>query len=176
VEIAPINPLDCDEDLPSRLADVLETKDKKLGKAAFTVFGELIDNVREHSSTKLSAFAALQTYKTGIKVIVSDSGSGLLETLRPQLPKKYKQVSDIDLIIEAFEKGLSRHGKKSGRGCGLTNCARKAKQYNGKLQVRLAETRVDLVPSDNTYAQDTAYCYDDLLPIEGTHIAFDFSC
>lgn len=174
VEIASINPLDYDEGLPSRLADVLETKDRKLGKAAFSIFGELIDNVLGHSATKLNGFAALQTYKTGIKVIVSDSGCGLLETLRPRLPKKYGQASDIDLIIEAFEKGLSRHRRKRGRGCGLTICARKAKQFNGKLQVRLSDIRVNLVPSDNAYTHDTAYCYDNLLPIKGTHIAFDF--
>lgn len=174
VEIARINPLDYDEQLPSRLADVLETKNKKLGKASFSIFAELIDNVIGHSSTKLNAFAALQTYRTGIKVIVSDSGSGLLETLRPELPRKYRKTSDIDLIIEAFEKGLSRYGNKSGRGCGLTICARKAKQFNGKLQVRLADTRVNLVPSDDTYTHDIAYCYDALLPIKGTHIAFDF--
>ena len=174
VEIARINPIDYDDDLPTRFADVLDAKDKKLGKAAFTIFGELIDNVLGHSSTKLNAFAALQSYKTGVIVIVSDSGKGLLETLRPKLPKKYVQASDIEIVIDAFEKGLSRHGSRSGRGCGLTMCARKAKQFNGKLQVRLADTRVNLVPSDDIYANDTAYCYDDLLPINGTHITFDF--
>lgn len=175
VEIARINPQEYDEDLPSRLADALETKNAKLGKAAFSIFGELIDNVLGHSSTKLNAFAALQTYRTGIKVIVSDSGTGLLETLRPKLPKKYKGISDIDIIIEAFEKGLSRHGSRSGHGCGLTTCARKAKQFKGKLQVRLADARVNLVPSNDTYTQDAAYIYDALLPIKGTHIAFDFT-
>lgn len=176
VEIARINPLEYDHELPSRFADVLEAKNKKLGKAAFTIFGELIDNVLGHSSTKLNAFAALHSYKNGVMVIVSDSGKGLLETLRPKLPKKYAQASDIDIVIEAFDKGLSRHGRKSGRGCGLTTCAMKAKQFNGKLQVRLANTRVNLVPSNDTYAEDTAYCYDDLLPIKGTHIVFDFNC
>lgn len=175
VEIAPINPNDYDDDLPTRLADALETKNKKLGKASFTIFGELIDNVLEHSSTKLYAFAALQTYKRGIKVVVSDSGDGLLETLRPQLPRKYKKATDIDLIIEAFENGLSRYGKKSGRGCGLMTCAQKAIQYHGVLEVRLATSRVNLVPSNNSYTPNTAYCYDDLLPIQGTHISFDFS-
>jgi len=171
VEIAGI---DDDEELPGRLADVLKTKNAKLGKAAFTIFGELIDNVLGHSSTKLSAFAALQTYKNGIMVIVSDSGKGLLATLRPKLPKKYKDASDIEIVIDAFEKGLSRHGRKSGRGCGLTTCAKKAKQFHGKLQVRLADARVNLVPSDDVYAHDTAYCYDELLRIQGTHIVFDF--
>jgi len=33
VEIARINPLDYDKELPGRLADVLETKNKRLGKA-----------------------------------------------------------------------------------------------------------------------------------------------
>jgi len=166
--------IDNDNDLPGRLADALETKDKKLGKAAFTIFGELIDNVLGHSSTKLNAFAALQTYKNGIMVIVSDSGKGMLETLRPKLPKKYKLASDIEIVIDAFEKGLSRHGSRSGRGCGLTTCAKKAKQFHGKLHVRLADTRVNLVPSDDVYAHDTAYCFQELLPIKGTHIAFDF--
>lgn len=176
VEIAKINPVDYDDNLPSRFADVLAAKDKKLGKAAFTIFGELIDNVLGHSSTKLDAFAALQSYKNGTMVVVSDSGKGLLSTLRPKLPKRYGQVSDIDIVIEAFEKGLSRHGSRSGRGCGLTNCAKKAKQFHGKLHVRLADTRVNLVPSENTYADDTAYWYDDLFPIRGTHIVFDFNC
>jgi len=165
-----------DEELPGRLADALKTKDVKLGKAAFTIFGELIDNVLEHSSAKIDSYAALQTYKNGIMVIVSDSGKGLLATLRPKLPKKYKDASDIEIVIDAFEKGLSRHGRKSGRGCGLTTCAKKAKQFHGKLQVRLVDTRVNLVPSDDVYAHDTAYCYEQLLPIKGTHIAFDFSC
>lgn len=172
VEIVRIN--EDDTELPGRLADALETKDKKLGKASFTIFGELIDNVIRHSSTKLDAFAALQTYKNGIMVIVSDSGKGLLETLRPKLPKRYKDATDIEIVIDAFEKGLTRHSKKSGHGCGLTTCARKAKLFRGKLKVRLADTRVNLVPSDDVYAQDTAFCYDKLLPIKGTHIAFDF--
>jgi signal transduction histidine kinase len=174
VEIVRID--DDDQKLPGRLADALETKDKKLGKASFTIFAELIDNVIRHSSTKLDAFAALQTYKNGIMVIVSDSGKGMLETLRPKLPKKYKDVSDIDIMIDAFEKGLTRHRKKSGHGCGLTTCARKAKQFHGKLHVRLADTRVNLVPADDVYTHDTAYCFLELLPIKGTHITFDFKC
>ena len=130
-----------DNELPSRLADALETKNKKLGKASFTIFGELIDNVLRHSSTKLDAFAALQTYKNGIMVIVSDSGKGLLGTLRPKLPKRYKDATDIEIVIDAFEKGLTRHRKKSGHGCGLTTCARKAKQFNGKLPVSCRHSR-----------------------------------
>jgi len=173
VEIAPIIPDVEDEDIASRLADALETKNKALGKATFTIFGELIGNVLEHSSTKLTGFAALQTYKTGIKVVVSDSGDGLLETLRPELPKKYAKTPDIDLLIEAFETGLSRHGKKSGRGCGLAMCAKKAIKFRGNLEVRLATSRVNLVPSGTSYSPE-AYCYENLQPIWGTHIAFDF--
>jgi len=174
VEIVNINPHENNDELPGRLADVFQAKDKKLGKAAFTIFGELIDNVIGHSSSTINAYAALQSYKSGAIVIVSDSGSGLLETLRPRLPKRYAQASDVDILVEAFDKGLSRHRRKSGRGCGLTTCARKAKQFHGKLLVRLADTRVNLIPSDDAYTPDTAQCYDNLLPIKGTHIAFDF--
>ncbi|QWV97275.1 ATP-binding protein [Geomonas nitrogeniifigens] len=173
VEIAAIDFADYDE-LPSRLADALENKCKKLSKASFTIFGELIDNVFEHSSTDLRAFAALQAYKNGVKVIVSDSGEGLLDTLRPQLPKKYAKYSDIEVILQAFENGLSRFGEDSGRGCGLATCAQKAVQYHGNLEVRLSTSRVNLVPSGNSYTPNTAYCYSNLLPIRGTHISFDF--
>jgi len=176
VEIVKITPNVDDDELPGRLADVLQAKDKKLGKAAFTIFGELIDNVIGHSSSTIDGYAALQSYKDSAVVIVSDSGKGLLETLRPKLPKRYAQASDTDILVETFDKGLSRHRGKSGRGCGLTTCARKAKQFHGKLLVRLSETRVNLIPSDDKYTPDTAYCYDNLLPIRGTHISFDFIC
>ena len=63
---------------------------KGLGQAAFTVFGELIDNVFQHSKTRLDGFAGLQLYSKGkrAKVIVSDSGLGIPATLRPTLRDK----------------------------------------------------------------------------------------
>ncbi|MBN1840729.1 MAG: sensor histidine kinase [Deltaproteobacteria bacterium] len=183
VEIAGINPGHQDPEVPGRLSDVLvknishiEDSDM-LETATYTVFAELIDNIFRHSSTELDGFAALQVYKNGgrAKVVVSDSGMGILETLKPVLNQnnsRFKRRSDTDLIVEAFSNGLSRFGK--GNGCGLKMCATQAMKFKAELDVRLPNSRVHLLPSPNGYVPAMAYCYDAIPLIWGTHICFDF--
>lgn len=186
VEIARISPECPDEELPGRLADVLKQacsnrRDvKSLSRDVFTVFGELISNIYEHSATELDGYAALQLYTGGgfLKVSVSDSGLGILETLRPTLrieePKLFK-LGDIDLMVEVLRQGISRHGKKDKRrGMGLKGSALHALKYKAKLDVRLPRSRVLLVPSSDGYKPNLAYCYDSLPKLLGTHICFDF--
>ncbi len=182
VEIKSINPNSRDENLPSTLADTLkeaivERPDcQLLRNAAFTVFGELIDNIFEHSSTELDGYAALQVYKGGskIKVIVSDSGKGILQTLRPSLSVEFpslSKLSDTELLLEVFRRGVSRHG--TNRGCGLKQSAEKALKYKANLTIRLPNSCLCLEPSSGTY-RSTAYCYESLPKIHGTQINFDF--
>lgn len=184
VEIARINRHVRDRELPTRLTDALiqgcssRPDASELGGAAWTIFAELIDNVFSHSETKLDGYAALQLYSRGrsLCVAVSDSGLGIMETLRPAL--KYEQpnlakLSDVDLLVEIFSQGISRHG--ADRGCGLKGSAAKAMKYNARLDVRLPNSRVLLVPGKGGYHLDTAYCYDQLPLIWGTHICFTFS-
>ena len=64
-------------------------------------------------------------------VAVSDSGLGIMQTLRPSLQNEFPRLvglSDIDLLVEVFRQGLSRHG--SDRGCGLKGSAAKAMKFN----------------------------------------------
>lgn len=182
-EIAAISPSKRDNGLPSRLADKLKEavadhpERESLSRSAFTVFAELIDNVFQHSSTKLDGYAALQVYQRGklAKVVVSDSGDGITNTLRPTLQEERPALtclSDTDLVVETFRRGLSRHGPS--RGCGLHESARQAIKYKAELDVRLARCRVHLIPSSNQYRRNTAYCSDRLPLIWGTHICFDF--
>ncbi|MGD0919402.1 MAG: hypothetical protein ABSB22_23420 [Thermodesulfobacteriota bacterium] len=182
VEFERISPNNRDETLPSRLADSLESAcsgrpDREaLGRAAFTIFAELIDNVFQHSSTLLDGYAALQVYSNGGKaqVVVSDSGIGILETLRPALQSdRLLKLSDTDLIVEIFREGISRHG--SLRGCGLKESASKAIKYKAELDVHLPTCSVRLVPSSNGYRPNTAYCQAGLPLIWGTHICFYFA-
>lgn len=183
VEIARINPKARDQSLLSRLTGAIKRACKKrsdssdLESAAWTIFAELIDNVFSHSQTLLDGFAALQVYPKGncLKVAVSDSGLGILETLRPALKAEQPRLanlSDIDLLVEVFRNGISRHG--ADRGCGLKGSAVKAIRFKAELDVRLPNARVLLVPSKNGYAPNTAYCYRDLPLIWGTHICFTF--
>jgi hypothetical protein len=172
-----------EDDLPNRLTTAITLACKKrhdvreLEAAAWTILAELIDNVFSHSETRLDGFAALQVYPKGncVKVAVSDSGRGMLETLRPALrveSPKLAALSDVDLIVEVFRQGLSRHG--TSRGCGLKGCADKAVKFGASLDVRLPESRVLLVPGKQGYTPSRAFCYPHLPLIWGTHICFTF--
>jgi len=181
VEIARIDRKHRDNALPARLTGAIsracgKRKDvKALVESAWLILAELIDNVFSHSETLLNGFAALQVYPRGncLKVAVSDSGLGLLQTLRPTLNSQFPRLarlSDTDLLVEVFQRGVSRHG--GNRGCGLKGCADKAIKFRAKLDVRLPNARVLLVPGDGGYRADTAYCYTGLPLLWGTHICF----
>jgi len=160
VEIQRIYRKQRDDSLPKRLTRAItqaceKRRDvKELEEAARTIFAELIDNVFSHSETPLDGFAALQVYPKGncLKVAISDSGFGMLDTLRPALKNeapKLAGLSDVDLIVEVFRQGLSRHGY--GRGCGLKGCADKAVKFGAELDARLPSARVLLVPGSQGY-------------------------
>lgn len=183
VEIARINPAHRDKDLPTRLskavAAALSTRSDvdALEGAIWTVFAELIDNVFSHSATVLDGYAALQLYPKGkaLQVVVSDSGRGIMDTLRPALNTQYPALaplSDVDLLVEVFRQGISRHGPD--RGCGLKGSAEKAMKYNADLEIRLPQSRVLLIPAHGVYKANTALCFDEQALIWGTHLAFKF--
>jgi hypothetical protein len=149
----------------------------ELEEAAWTIFCELIDNVFSHSKTPLDGYASLQVYPGGnrLMVAVSDSGLGIMETLRPSLKSefpKFADLGDLQLLVEVFREGLSRHGRD--RGCGLKGSAAKAIKFKADLDVRLPTQRVLLTPAQGAYKANTAYCYDQLPLVWGTHIGFGF--
>lgn len=183
VEIARINKDARDDDLPTRLSDVISracgnrADVGELTGAAWTIFAELIDNIFAHSCTQLDGYAALQVYSGGnrLSVAVSDSGLGIMETLRPTIGAEFPKLarlSDIDLLVEVFRQGISRHG--ADRGCGLKGCAAKAIKFDATLDVRLPNQRVFLKPARGRYEPNRAYCYEGLPLLWGTHIAFAF--
>jgi len=156
------------------------TDEKELTDAAFTVFSEIIDNVYSHvyeqDQAELDGFVALQVYRNGgmAKVVVSDSGKGILHTLRPTLSdSRLLRLSDAELVVEIFRQGISRHGNT--RGCGLKASADSAIKYKTVLDVRLPDCRVFLTPARGKYEANTAYCQEDLPLMWGTHLCFDFS-
>lgn len=183
VEIARITKNERDKSLPSRLSDAVaracsaRADVKQLEGAAWTIFAELIDNVFSHSQTPLDGYAALQVYPRGdqLQVAVSDSGLGIMQTLRPSLASEFPalvRLSDVELIVEVFRQGLSRHG--ADRGCGLRGSAAKAIKFRAELDVRLPNSRVRLTPARGNYEPNMAYSFDRLPLIWGTHIGFTF--
>ena len=184
VEITRINRADRDEGLLSLLTEAVmrccgdRVDDaNELAGAAWTIFAELIDNIFSHSNTPLDGYAALQFYPNGnsLQVAVSDSGLGIMNTLRPVLKREsptLDQLSDIELLVEIFRQGLSRHG--ADRGDGLKGSAAKAMKFNADLDVRLPNIRILLTPKREGYRPNTAHCYENLPLIWGTHICFTF--
>jgi hypothetical protein len=184
VEIARINKDARDHNLPTRLTEALmrscgqRPDAAALEGAAWTIFCELIDNVFAHSETPLDGYAALQAYQGGdrLTVAVSDSGLGIMRTLRPSLhgaSARLVGLSDLELLIEVFREGLSRHG--ADRGCGLKGSAAKAMKFEADLDVRLPNQRVLLTPArGGGYSANTAHCSDGLPLLWGTHIGFRF--
>ena len=186
VEFQRICPQNRDKTTPTLLADALENACKNrsdcqtLGHAAYTVFGELIDNIYEHSETQVDGYAALQVYRGGnnVLVAVSDSGKGLLETLRPSLvDSPHADLSDTDLIVRMLNDGLSRLEKEHPeRGAGLCQSAGHALKYRAELMLRLSTSSLRIVPdkySPQVY-DGTAFCDNQLPFIQGTHFAFRF--
>ncbi|MDD2900397.1 MAG: ATP-binding protein, partial [Desulfuromonadaceae bacterium] len=173
-----------DRTVPARLTDaILNTvKDKSFTKlfniAAYTIIAELVDNILQHSSTKIDGFAGVEISNGGkiIRIAISDSGTGILQTLRPalitELPK-LNRLKDIELLIEVFRKGVSCHGQ--GRGCGLKTSADWAIKFDATLEIRLSNTRIALFPDNGKYELNNPIRFVDLLPILGTHICFTFN-
>jgi anti-sigma regulatory factor (Ser/Thr protein kinase) len=147
---------------------------KRLEQAVFTVLAELIDNVYSHSETAVPGYAMLQAYEKADRVwiAVSDSGIGIPHSLRRALGRRVARWTDQDLIVEAFQDGLSRHGDMSGRGCGLPRCAKLAADFGSSLIVRTPAAHVRLLP----YAADghRALIRAASEALQGTHIGIEF--
>lgn len=151
-------------------------------------FAEFIGNVSDHSESKLKGFAGLQLYsppnsKQHIQAVISDSGKGVVETLRttlkqyyPELYKRYPEndkESDIGLALEVFSKGrITRFGKVSGRGLGFKSTTDNASRFDANLSIRLSDFSIQLI-----YRKGELISKDilrNLTFMNGTHICFDF--
>lgn len=187
VEIVALSVGKRDQKLPQKLGDTVSRshsnrkKGELLGDAMFTLFSELIGNVYDHSGSTLDGYAALQRYAPRgrppvVEVAVSDSGVGILATLRPALIKLghiYADLDDADLLYKAISEGVSKNGPT--HGCGLRISAHKALKFGANLEIRLPECRMNLVPKVTGYRQEAmAYGCDGLPHIDGTHLCFDF--
>ena len=156
VEIAAIGNDRDIKQLPNRLAQAVtcacaaRLDVTMLANSAWQIFSELIDNIAEHSSSVLDGYAALQVYRGGnaLQVAVSDSGVGIMETLRPGLRRqspRYAKMSDVELLVEVFRQGISRHSPDTGRGCGLKSCAERAIKFRAELDVRTRSPKGPIV-------------------------------
>lgn len=190
VEIASIDPQELDESIPKTLTNrFIQLTDIKYRTPIFTVFSELIGNVRDHSNSPIMGFAALQRYKwpkEHIQVVVSDSGLGILQTLKPQLSLHYpklfhtldfnKKETDAVLLQKVFVDGqLSQFGSDpdgEARGLGLKKSQEYAARHNADITIRQKTLELKLVYRNGQLFE--AKPKFDLPVINGTQVCFDF--
>ena len=187
-EIVPIDPetVPIDTQLPatmtsSLLSNIADQEHKKsLDTPCFTFFAELVENIYLHSQTQLKGFVAYQAYSKGgkIKVVVSDSGVGMINSLRPSIEEFHpecKELTDSLLIEKMFAEGLSKDGKD--KGCGLYSCARQALKFKASIDVRLPKSVFHLTPVTKTSFGYNALgsIIDSRIPFKGTHITVDIA-
>lgn len=143
--------------------------------AAGTIFSELIQNIYDHSQTSIDGHVALQVYERGniVRVVVSDSGVGLLSTLRPAIISTgYSNLPDADLLSIMFREGLSRNGPL--RGDGIKACAKFALDLKAQIQVRLPNSSISFNPSYGGFQAVNAVLTSHLPLLWGTHFSFTF--
>lgn len=152
-----------------------------------TVFSEFIHNVKEHSDSRIPGFAALQSYNgwqgKHIQTVISDSGVGLVATLRATLKENYPELdaqfpvgsphSDVELVKHVFSNGrISRYGSKGGRGLGFESSRKQASKNEALLIIRQTTFSIEQRYKDGSLLSSTVR--NDLSLINGTHICFDF--
>lgn len=183
VEIAVVSMEGVDKRLPGSLSDAVAglygRADKdEFGGAVFTALSELTQNIPLHSQSTIGGYAALQHYpkRKTVEVAVSDSGIGILNTLRPALEEmhhKYADLPDSQLLFKAISEGVSRNGESYG--CGLSASARQALRYRADFEVRLPSCRVTFLAADGHYRIQAEAVGTDKVPyLGGTHICFDY--
>lgn len=189
-EMSAVDPKRVDDQIPVKLTQVFTANSSDdYYMAAFTVFSELVDNIEQHSESPFAGFAALQIYKgkkSHIQTVVSDSGHGVLNTLKPRLHEHYPDVhksfdwsdkqSDIELLKKIFIEGhLSQFGSNpdgEARGCGLNRSQNYAVKYNAEIIIRQETLELKLVFKDGELFE--SHPKFDLPIIYGTQVCFDF--
>jgi len=143
----------------------------------FTVFSELIGNYFEHSESKTPGYVVAQTYPNAknLHIAVSDSGLGILSTIRKARSKEFRGKSDTELILEVFNEGVSRFGTNVGRSCGLTRLGQISIKYAADLTIRMPGCQVYLRPGGTKMEGNYAYFRSELGALRGTHMCFKFA-
>ncbi|MBK7362081.1 MAG: hypothetical protein IPJ01_07230 [Micavibrio sp.] len=182
VEFRSINPSSTNDELIDELTNkFVQLTSDEYKVAALTIFGELIGNVFDHSQTALKGFAGLQKYKGRIQAVVSDSGVGIAQTLRPALRNHYPSLyklygesslqADMGLVKTVMKQGgISRFG--GPRGLGFKSSPAQAGKFNARFSVRQERFGLDFVFKDGRLVSVKEQL--ELSRLLGTHICFDF--
>lgn len=144
--VFPLSRFDPDGDGPGRL--IWEQWAKHAENAAITAglarglaagligaFGELLDNVFEHSGRPESGVVAYAASDGAFEFVVADAGRGVLASLREN--PEFAGLSDSGTALRvAASDGASRHAQSSGHGYGIGRLFRALAHDAAELRFR----------------------------------------
>lgn len=93
--------------------------DKRTKQAVMATFGEFRSNVIEHAVDYSSAIAAFNASLNDFEIVVSDTGRGVLESIKEN-PNYHDLTDNGEALSLVVTDGISRHNDP-GRGHGFTH-------------------------------------------------------
>lgn len=111
------------------------------GKDLFSLslsLAELMNNVIDHSGSKIPGFSFTQYNTKNEKIItcVCDLGIGIPNNVNKFLKnKKEPTLSNLDALLKAFELSFSTHSKPHNKGYGLDNIICQVKALKGSMLI-----------------------------------------
>lgn len=151
----------------------------KLESLHRTIITELINNVQEHSETKLNGFVAMQVYggqRPRASLVICDSGLGLFNTLKASQEIEnahYKNESCESIIKRIFDEGVTRKKHDDG-GSGLQTCFNKALKMNSDITIRTDCNQFRLFKLANyNHPIEALKINDNFMDIKGTFLCFE---
>ncbi|MFV5516977.1 ATP-binding protein [Acinetobacter gerneri] len=176
-----------------RLAELIEAKlseeDKKILLSKLRTFiGELVGNIRDHGLSGIDGFIALQIYNSGkIIIAISDSGAGLINTLRNEALVHYQDnpdlivlkeqtlENDIELLSYVFNKGKVSRTGLNRRGLGLSRTNEILRKISGtgvsNISLTIRQQTSEFNFPFGIEGIETLGCRtkEGLMPLDGTH-------
>lgn len=159
--------------------EISDREKNKLEHLHRTIITELINNVQEHSETKLNGFATMQVYggqRPRASLVICDSGLGVFNTLRAsEEPENahYKHESFKEIIKRIFDEGVTRKKHDDG-GTGLRTCFRKALRMNSDITIRTDCNQFRLFKlNEHDHPIEALKINDNFMDIKGTFLCFE---
>lgn len=114
-----------------------------LAQALLGALGELEDNINLHSEKAASGILVYSTDSGMLEFVVSDTGIGVLESLRKN--SEFSTLNDSGTALSiAIADGNSRFDRTSGHGLGIGQLFRALAGYEGEVRFRSGDHALTL--------------------------------
>jgi anti-sigma regulatory factor (Ser/Thr protein kinase) len=107
---------------------------KKDAQALVGALGELVDNIHVHSGAALTGLVAFNSAADMVELVVSDSGLGVLATLRRN--PSFADLTDAGHALQLAAKDGVSSLAETGRGFGIGQLFRALVGHSGEVRLR----------------------------------------